>query len=321
MSMRNYGRSGEAIERFEPTRSGMLIPFLKFISRVPMRWYHAVGVMVGWCGYRFARREASRLRENLRQSKLWSTDAEYHALLKESVTQAGKSVTEWFKGWYAPKAEFDRLCQCHSWDVVDNAQRRGKGIIFLLPHLGSFPIATRYTGQRLPLTLLYRPPRESWRLPIMLSGGENVGITMAPTDFKGIEMLLRALKRGEGVGLPPDQAPNSDGGVWSDFFGKPAYTMTLARKLHRATGAALIGCFAERLPRGQGYRLHYRHVREENFDERALNAVIEEMVRSCPGQYNWSYNRYKTPRAAMKKKISSRFNGSKVQSGYRDLER
>jgi len=280
----------------------MLIAFLKFISRVPMRWYHRVGVTVGWCGYWCARRDAKRLRENLQGSGICSSEIEYRALLKESITQAGKSVTEWFKGWYAPQAEFDRLCaECHGWDLVEKAQRRGKGIIFLLPHLGSFPIAARYTGQHVPLTLLYRPPREPWRHPIILSGGQSAQISMAPTDFKGVEKLLRALKRGEGVALPPDQAPNSDGGVWADFFGRPAYTMTLVKKLQRATGAALIACFAERLPRGKGYRIEYQPVPEEDFDEAALNRVIEGLVRRCPSQYNWSYNRYKIPRAALKK--------------------
>jgi len=285
----------------------MLIAFLKFISRVPMRWYHRVGVIVGWCGYWCARRDAKQLRENLQGSGICSSEIAYRALLKESISQTGKSVTEWFKGWYAPQAEFDRLCvECHGWDLVEKARRRGKGIIFLLPHLGAFPIATRYTGQHVPLTLLYRPPREAWRHPIMLSGGESVQISMAPTDFKGVEMLLRALKRGEGIALPPDQAPNSDGGVWADFFGRPAYTMTLARKLQRATGAALIACFAERLPRGKGYRIQYQRVSEENFDETQLNRVIEDLVRSCPSQYNWSYHRYKIPRAAMKKPLPAK---------------
>jgi KDO2-lipid IV(A) lauroyltransferase len=282
----------------------MLIAFLKFISRVPMRWYHRVGVTIGWCGYWCSRREAKRLRDSLQGSGICSSEIEYRALLKESISQAGKSVSEWFKGWYAPQAEFDRLCaECHGLDLVGKAHRRGKGIIFLLPHLGSFPIAVRYTGQHVPLTLLYRPPRESWRHPVILSGGQSAQISMAPTDFKGVEKLLRALKRGEGVALPPDQAPNSEGGVWADFFGRPAYTMTLVKKLQRTTGAALIACFAERLPRGKGYHIEYQPVPEEDFDEAALNRVIEDLVRRCPGQYNWSYNRYKIPRAALKKPL------------------
>jgi KDO2-lipid IV(A) lauroyltransferase len=79
--------------------------------------------------------------------------------------------------------------------------------------------------------------------------------------------------------------------------------MTLIKKLQRATGAALIACFAERLPRGSGYRLEYHWVEAENFDETALNRVIENLVRRCPSQYNWSYNRHKVPRAALKKAL------------------
>jgi KDO2-lipid IV(A) lauroyltransferase len=89
--------------------------------------------------------------------------------------------------------------------------------------------------------------------------------------------------------------------VWADFFGRPAYTMTLAKKLQRATDAALIAAFAERLPNGQGFRLEFHPVPAENFNEVELNRVIEEMVRRCPAQFQWSYNRYKIPRGAYKK--------------------
>ena len=280
----------------------MLIALLKLLSRVPMRWYHRLGVIVGWSGYWCARTDAKRLRENLYASGVCSSKQEYRALLKQIISQTGQGAAEWFNAWYAPRREFDRLCaECHGWEFVEAAQRRGKGIIFLLPHLGSFSVAVRYSGQRLPLTVLYRVPREPWRKPIMLSGGQNAGVSMAPADLKGVEKLLQALKRAEAVALPPDQAPNSGGGVWADFFGRPAYTMTLAKKLQRATGAALIAGFAERLPHAKGYHIQYHAVPTECFDEAVLNRVIEDMVRRCPGQYNWSYNRYKIPRAAMKK--------------------
>jgi KDO2-lipid IV(A) lauroyltransferase len=281
----------------------MLIAFLKLLSRVPMRWYHRLGVIVGWVGYWCARTDANRLRDNLYGSGVCSTKQEYRVLLKQIISQTGQGAAEWVKAWYAPQGEFDHLCaECHGWEFVEAAQRRGKGIIFLLPHLGSFPVAVRYSGQRLPLTVLYRVPREQWRKPIVLSGGQSAHVSLAPADLKGVEKLLQALKRAEAVALPPDQAPNSGGGVWADFFGRPAYTMTLAKKLQRATGAALIASFAERLPHGKGYRIHYHPVPTEFFDEAVLNRVLEDLVRRCPSQYNWSYNRYKTPRAAIKKR-------------------
>lgn len=285
----------------------MLIALLKLLGRVPMRWYHRLGVVVGWLGYGCARTDAKRLRENLQGSGVCSSKQEYRALLKQIITQTGQAAAEWVKVWYALQGEFDGLCaECNGWEVVEAAQRRGKGIILLLPHLGSFPVAVRYSGQRLPLTVLYRVPREPWRRPIVLSGGQNAGVSMAPADLKGVEKLLQALKRAEAIALPPDQAPNSGGGVWADFFGRPAYTMTLAKKLQRATGAALIAGLAERLPHGKGYRVEYHAVPTEGFDEAVLNRVIEDLVRRCPSQYNWSYNRYKVPRAALKKRANER---------------
>ena len=276
-----------------------------------MRWYYRCGALIGRIGYRCARADAARLRDNLFQSGICASESEYRARVQEVVLQSGRSVSEWLKAWYAPPAEVDRLCVgCTGWEHVEVAQRAGRGIIFLLPHLGSFPIAVRFTARRLPLTVLYRVPRERWRRPIVLAGGRNAGVSMAPTELKGVEQLLRALKRGEAIALPADQAPNSKGGVWAEFFGRPAYTTTLVKKLQRATGAALIAGFAERLDRARGYRIEYQHVPTENFDEAALNRLIEELVRRCPNQYIWSYNRYKTPRGSLRGRRGP--NGSKL---------
>jgi len=67
--------------------------------------------------------------------------------------------------------------------------------------------------------------------------------------------MIRALRRGEAVGLLPDQVPPQGMGVWAPFFGQPAYTMTLATRLVQQTGAALLLIWAERLPQGAGYVL------------------------------------------------------------------
>jgi KDO2-lipid IV(A) lauroyltransferase len=100
------------------------------------------------------------------------------------------------------------------------------------------------------------------------------------------------------VGVLPDQAPGEGEGVWVDFFGRPAYTMTLLRRLQQASGATMIMTVAERLPHGRGYRLRARALPPEAFDEAALNRAVEEEVRRCPAQYLWAYNRYKIPAGA-----------------------
>jgi Kdo2-lipid IVA lauroyltransferase/acyltransferase len=92
--------------------------------------------------------------------------------------------------------------------------------------------------------------------------------------------------------------PGAGEGTWADFFGRPAYTMTLVTRLQQATGAAVVMGYAERLKDGRGYRLHAEELSAAELDEAGLNRAIERLVRRCPEQYLWSYNRYKVPAGA-----------------------
>src|SRR5690606_38207958 len=99
--------------------------------------------------------------------------------------------------------------------------------------------------------------------------------------------------------LLPDQVPSEGDGEWAEYFGRPAYTMTLAPRLAARENVVCFLAYAPRLPRGQGYRLVLRPLPPPLPGERPvrhLNRVIETLVRECPGQYLWSYNRYKAPK-------------------------
>jgi KDO2-lipid IV(A) lauroyltransferase len=56
----------------------------------------------------------------------------------------------------------------------------------------------------------------------------------------------------------PDQVPGSGEGAWLPFFGRPAYTMTLAARLSEVAGVTTLFAWAERLPGGAGFHLHLR---------------------------------------------------------------
>lgn len=279
----------------------MFIAFLRLLARLPLRWFHRGGVVVGWLMYWVWPTYARRLGENLRASAICTNEHDYRALLRENVRESGKAVTEWVKIWFGPDREITRLIvDCQGWSHVEESGRFGKGIIFITPHLGCFEIVAQYIAQRLALTVLYRPPRKRWLEPLIIAGRSRPQLKLAPTTRKGVQLLLKALRRGEAIGLLPDQAPNSRAGVWTNFFGRPAYTMSLVRKLQQTTGAAVISAFAERLPCGEGFRMEFQPVTTENFDESALNRIVEDLVRGCPAQYMWSYNRHRVPRLAAK---------------------
>lgn len=277
----------------------MVLWILRLLGRLPLAWLHHLGAALGWLVYWTSPTYARRLRENLFASGICADDAQGRALLAQAVAETGKGAAELVAVWFGPDQTTERLViECDGWDAVDAARARGKGIIFLTPHLGCFEVAGLYVGERVPLTVLYRPPRQRWLEPYMVAGRSRSRSQLAPTTLKGVRMLYRALARGDAVGVLPDQAPGEGEGVWADFFGRPAYTMTLVRRLQEASEATVIMTFAQRLPEGRGYRMHAQALPTEQFNEAVLNRAVEEQVRRCPAQYLWGYNRYKVPAGA-----------------------
>lgn len=237
------------------------------------------------------------------------------AAARRAVAEAGRALLElpylWMRPPQAPLAPPVR------WDgreLIDAAHEHGRGIVFLTPHMGSFEVtaqayAEHYTASHGPITVLYRPARKPWLRPLVDTARGRTGLATAPATLAGVRQMIRALRRGEAVGLLPDQVPPDGLGVWAPFFGKPAYTMTLAARLVEQTGATPLLAWGERLPRGSGYIVHVSPLTEAlptgdagSTEAHAaacaatINRAMEGLIRQCPQQYLWGYNRYKAPR-------------------------
>lgn len=275
----------------------MLKSMLKPLAWLPLAWLHVLGSALGRCVYRISGTYAARLDQNLRQSGLCATEAEFDRLRRAAAAEAGKTTLELLVIWLSPAERLMRwIKEVRNLPLLDEARRSGRGILLLTPHLGCFEIAGFYFGQTLAITVLYRPPRARWLEPLMIEGRQRGQAQLATTDLKGVRRLLKALRKGEAVGVLPDQAPRYGEGVWAPFFGRPAFTMTLCNRLQRSTDCATFMVFAERLPRGQGFRLHIDPLRSPFEDEAELNAAVEQAIRRRPEQYLWGYDRYKIPR-------------------------
>jgi KDO2-lipid IV(A) lauroyltransferase len=271
------------------------------LGRLPLRVLHGLGALLGWIAWLASPTYRRHTRENL---ALACPAQEAAAILPSAVAHAGRGVLELPRVWMRPQAEVVRMVtQVSGWELVEAAWQRGEGILFLTPHLGCFEITAQYYAARAPITVLYRPPRQAWLKPLIEAGRGGANLHLAPADLSGVRLLLRALKRHEAVGMLPDQVPGVGEGIWAPFFGRPAYTMTLAARLTEASRAAVIMAYAERLPRGAGFHLRLSTPPQEingALEERArlLNRALEDLIRRCPQQYLWGYNRYKIPSGA-----------------------
>ena len=273
--------------------------FFRLLALLPLDILHGFGALLGRLTYAASAQYAARTRENLRQAGLTADEAQYRDMLSATIAEAGKGIAELPWIWGRPYDEvLGRVRECVGLEHIIAAQQRGRGIIFLTPHLGCFEISALYAARRVPITVLYRPPKLRWLEGVMRGGRERGQASLAKADVGGVRLLYKALKRGEAVGLLPDQVPSRGEGEWADFFGRPAYTMTLAGRLAESSDATVLIAYSERLPHGQGYVIHVEPLLLDFAAPvpQQVNAALERAIRACPAQYLWSYNRYKIPR-------------------------
>jgi KDO2-lipid IV(A) lauroyltransferase len=264
------------------------------LAALPLWLLHALGVVVGWTVYLGSRRYRTYLKQNLAQAGFLDPSC-----LRGAIAQAGKGVMELPAIWLQERSRIvASMREPEGWDIVQTELGRGKGIIMLTPHLGCWEVSAQWFSLRHPITVLYSPPKVGWLEPLMRAGRDRETMRSVPADLSGVRDLLRALKKGEAIGILPDQVPGEGEGEWVPFFGRPAYTMTLVARLAEKTGASVLIAFAERLPRGRGYHIHVERLPEPLAGEssvRRMNRGIEALIRRSPAQYLWAYNRYKVP--------------------------
>lgn len=273
----------------------------RLLGHLPLRFLHVLGALFGWAAYLASPTFRRHTKENL---ALAYNPAEAAAILPAAVAQAGRGVLELPYLWTRPKAEVVGLVtQVAGWELIEAAWQRGDGILFFTPHLGCFEITAQYYASRAPIAVLYRKPKQAWMQPLIETGRGSANFRLAPADLSGVRLLLKALKRHEAVGMLPDQVPGMGEGQWADFFGRPAYTMTLGARLSETERTTVLLAFAERLPGGKGFNLRFSAPTQPIVGTQAervaaINRALEDLIRSCPEQYLWGYNRYKAPRGA-----------------------
>ncbi len=285
-----------------------MLTLFRWLARWPLWLLHAVGALLGWFTFWASPSYRARFRANVAQAGISPADA------RPAIAHAGRMLMELPFLWLRPAGEPIRpRLDWQGEALLTEALARGKGILLLTPHMGSFEVTAQACAQSFaaefgPITVLFRPARKAWVRALMDGSRERPGVATAPATLAGVRQMIRALRRGEAVGLLPDQVPPDGMGVWVPFFGKPAYTMTLAARLAQQTGATPLLIWGERLPRGAGFRVRVSALPEalpltdptQAESAAVINRAMAQLIRQCPQQYLWGYHRYKTPRSGTK---------------------
>ncbi len=270
-----------------------------FLAGLPLGTLQKLGVFAGWLTYALSPSYRRRLRANLEHAL---GRAEADRVWRRAVGETGKQALELPWMLLHPQDELvAKVVRVSGWEHVEAAEARGGGILFITPHLGCFEITAQYFSTHRPITVLYRAPKKAVLQPVINAGRSRGNMHLAPADVGGVRRLIKALRAREAVGMLPDQVPGAGEGAWLPFFGRPAYTMTLAARMSEVAGVSTIFAWAERLPGGEGFHLHLRPPLvplEGDTEARAaaINREMEAQIRENPAQYLWGYNRYKRPK-------------------------
>ena len=273
-----------------------MVGLFRFFSVFPLWLLQGMGAVAGWATYLLAPSYRRRWNDNRAQAGLTAGQ------VRGAVAHAGRMIFELPRLWLGRPVPYRWTGLEH----VERAYGAHKGIVFLTPHMGCFEItaqamAETFGPQYGDLTVMYRPARQKALADMMVHVRNRPHLRTVTTTLTGVRQMIKVLRKGEAVGVLPDHVPPEGQGVWAPFFGRPAYTMTLATKLVQQTGAEVIVIWGERLSWGRGYVLHCSPLSApmpEGLEAGVahINHEMERLILSDPNQYMWSYARYRRPR-------------------------
>ena len=277
----------------------ILYLLLRLLGRLPLRVLHGFGAAIGRLSLWLHGRGMRHASVNLRIARPELDPPARARLLREAMAEGGKSVTEIIKVWGdGAERSLALVRDVRGGELLDAALAAGQGVIIAAPHLGCWELLNYWLCSRTPMAILYRPPRLAALEPLLRKVRGALAPEQVRAEGAGVRQLYKRLAAGGAVGILPDQKPRAGEGEFAPFFGRDALTGVLLPRLAARTGATELFAFAERLPHGEGFRIHLLGAPPGLTDANpvvactALNRGIEACVELAFPQYQWHYRRW-----------------------------
>ena len=272
---------------------------LQLLAWVPLPLLRVLGGCVGlWVGYVPGRRFQTCL-INLRlcypqRGDDWCQNTARKSLIHEACT-----LLEMPRLWRMSPGKIESLAvRVSGFDLLEQAQAQGKGVVLVTPHFGSWEFGGLYLTGHVSIYSMYRPLRHPAVDRFVRQGRQHTGAILTPADMSGVRLLLQALQDHHAVGILPDHVPRrKEDGVMAPFFGVPANTGTLAPRLARRQDVVVILIQARRCRGGFHVSFHAADPRVYSRDRveaaTGINAMVEAAIAEDVAQYWWSYPRFR----------------------------
>ena len=226
------------------------------------------------------------------------SDVEQKKLLKKHFEAMGAAFSEMGLGWYSSTERLLNLIKVEGLEHLEEARKKGKGIIVLCAHFTTLETSTSILGELFPgLKAVYSPQSNEMIDTMIYQGRQRLAKQQIPKD--NIRAMVRELRNNGLVAYLADLVTEGSNSALIPVFTEPAITTTTVSKLAQITDATVLTYFFTRLPGKTGYVLNIG-APLSNFptddviaDTRRLVKRLEDYIRLAPEQYMWTYRRFK----------------------------
>ena len=206
-------------------------------------------------------------------------------------------------------------------EYLQQAFKKGKGIIILTAHLGNFPLMSlKLAKEGFPVHFVTRPMRDAKAGEYLHELRSNAGVkTIYSYPRKAcVSGIVNALRNKEMVIIQMDQNFGT-GGVWVKFFNKLAATPVGPVVFALRTGASVVPAYIYREAKGKHcikVLPEEELVLTEHKDKSILvNAIkftriIENWVKHVPSQWGWIHRRWKSRPSQETKNMKFKVEGA-----------
>ncbi len=289
----------------------LLLGLIHLLSLIPDFLLYPLGVAGGWLGYQLDRRHVRIGMRNLEIAFPERGAKERRRILRASYVNLGRGAAEYIRlgGFF-----YRRLKKRVRYDGLDywnelKARNPDRGLLILSAHFGNFellPTAHAMYGHK--IGLVHHTQRFLAGEALMTFVRERSGVEVI-RKHKAARAVLRALRRGEAVGIPFDQNAKRSEAVFVPFFSEMAATASGLARLVAISRAPVVPVYLVRNPSMRSHRIKiYEAVPVQHTDDaeadvlentRRFMQALEEVVRQYPEQFLWTHRRYRTrPRGA-----------------------
>ncbi|MXV96210.1 MAG: lysophospholipid acyltransferase family protein [Gemmatimonadetes bacterium] len=266
------------------------------------------GALLGWVVARVGRPRWGVVSEHLRMAFPERDERWRRAVGRRCYAHLGAEAVAMFRLAGVSTWALRERTRVVGIELLEAAAREGRGVVVVSAHLGNWEVGgAAVIARGCPMDIVVARQRNELFDRYLTRSRERLGFGIIPRGEARAD-VLRTLREGRAVGIMGDQDARR-GGVFADFFGRPASTARGPAILAMRSGAEMIMLFAIREP---GWRPRYtvhleplapaakggrRARRDESVRAltRAFTSRIEERVREYPAQYLWLHRRWKTP--------------------------